>query len=59
LPICHTALAERPRLAPTTGVDCPWSNCRSARECTTVRTGCRPPLNNSSNCWRSREESLI
>src|ERR1700738_2648005 len=23
LPICHTALAESPRLAPTAGVDCP------------------------------------
>ena len=44
-------------LNPTAGVDCPSSICRRARARNTVRTGCKPPLNNSSSRWRSRRES--
>jgi transposase len=45
-----TAKIQEPTLRATLRIACPSASCRSTKARSTVRTGCRPPLNKSSNC---------
>ena len=56
----QAALAEMHTSAPASTVVRPSSICRNTKALITARTGCTPPLNNASTCFRScREKSVI